>query len=198
MNTNLINRIDLTTTQKGFRLIMDSPSMLLVGFLSFVLFVSTCNQCNAYQSSIPVSLTKITNIAPFSSKVIPSHHVPSAISQNPITKSTTVNPIYSKPASLSSSSLFSESTSSSDDAGSLKSSDKNKTKNMFARLMNKIKPKTNENMSTKEMLAKMGLSALLTYGWISNTFICGTVSAAWFVFNKRVRKLENGNGNPIS
>lgn len=40
-------------------------------------------------------------------------------------------------------------------------------------------------MSTKEMLAKMGLSTLLSYGWVSNMSYCVTVSLAWFGFTKK-------------
>lgn len=164
---------EVTTTSASTKsktiLAMEQPSMLLVAILSFVFVASTCNQCYAYQSIVPTS-PRITKL--------PIH-------QTPLATSTKINPLFLKTSPSSSSSLFSDSKNNSD-GGSLESPEENEKKNnIFARMMDKLKPKSDKNMSTKEMIAKMGLSAMLTYGWISNTFICGTVSAAWFVFNKR-------------
>jgi len=60
-----------------------------------------------------------------------------------------------------------------------------KKKGIFGRVMNMFKPKSSENLSTKELLAKMGLSALLSYGFVSNMSYCVTVSLAWFGFTKK-------------
>mmetsp|Transcript_25344 Transcript_25344/g.37899 ORF Transcript_25344/g.37899 Transcript_25344/m.37899 type:complete len:173 (-) Transcript_25344:9-527(-) len=54
------------------------------------------------------------------------------------------------------------------------------------RFLKMFKPKSaSENMTPKEMLAKMGLSALLSYGFVSNMSYCVTVSLAWFGFTKK-------------
>lgn len=58
---------------------------------------------------------------------------------------------------------------------------------LLSPLLQMLKPKSSENMSTKELLAKMGLSALLSYGFVSNMSYCVTVSLAWFGFTKKVR-----------
>jgi hypothetical protein len=63
--------------------------------------------------------------------------------------------------------------------------DENDDKNALSRFLNAFKPK-GEKMSTKELLAKMGLSTLLSYGFVSNMGYCVTVSAAWFTFTKKV------------
>lgn len=52
--------------------------------------------------------------------------------------------------------------------GSLKSDDKN-----------------DDGLSFKQKLAKMGLSVLLSYGFVSNMSYCVTVSLAWFGFSKK-------------
>jgi len=38
----------------------------------------------------------------------------------------------------------------------------------------------------RQKLAKMGISVLLSYGFVSNMSYCVTVSLAWYIFNKRV------------
>lgn len=42
-------------------------------------------------------------------------------------------------------------------------------------------------LTTRERLAKMGLSALLSYGWVSNMSYAVTLSLSWFGFCKKVR-----------
>ena len=52
---------------------------------------------------------------------------------------------------------------------------------------------TNDNatdtLTTSQRLAKMGLSALLSYGFVSNMSLSATVSVAWFSFNKKVQDM---------
>ena len=48
-----------------------------------------------------------------------------------------------------------------------------------------------DKLTAKEKLAKMGLSALLSYGWVSNMSYAVTVSIAWYLFSKKVRVLFN-------
>lgn len=43
----------------------------------------------------------------------------------------------------------------------------------------------NDELTTKERLAKMGISALLSYGWVSNMSYAISISLAWFTFNKQ-------------
>lgn len=43
-----------------------------------------------------------------------------------------------------------------------------------------------KKLSTKEKLAKMGIAAVLSYGWVSNMSYSVTVSMAWYIFSKRV------------
>jgi hypothetical protein len=52
------------------------------------------------------------------------------------------------------------------------------------RLVGKGKP--SDGLTTRQRLAKMGLSTLLSYGFVSNMTLCVTVSLAWFSFNKKV------------
>jgi hypothetical protein len=44
---------------------------------------------------------------------------------------------------------------------------------------------TVDGLSTKERLAKMGMSALLSYGWVSNMSYAVSISLAWFTFTKQ-------------
>lgn len=45
--------------------------------------------------------------------------------------------------------------------------------------------KEDEKLTTKQRLAKMGLSALLSYGWVSNMSYSVSVSLAWYGFSKK-------------
>ena len=48
------------------------------------------------------------------------------------------------------------------------------------------KEKNDDGLTTKERLAKMGLSVLLSYGWVSNMSYSVTLSLAWYGFSKKV------------
>lgn len=62
----------------------------------------------------------------------------------------------------------------------------NENKGMLSRFVRLFKPKSSENMTTKELLAKMGISFFLSYGFVSNMTYCVSVSLAWFGFTKKV------------
>ena len=46
--------------------------------------------------------------------------------------------------------------------------------------------KNTDGLTTRERLAKMGLSALLSYGWVSNMSYAVTLSLSWYGFSKKV------------
>ena len=46
--------------------------------------------------------------------------------------------------------------------------------------------KNDDGLTAKERLAKMGLSVLLSYGWVSNMSYSVTLSLAWYGFSKKV------------
>jgi hypothetical protein len=81
--------------------------------------------------------------------------------------------------------LFSDASSSEEVNPSSSDDPKGKNKNIISKFFGMFKPQRSDNMSTKEMLAKMGLSTLLSYGWVSNMSYCVTVSLAWFGFTKK-------------
>jgi hypothetical protein len=45
-----------------------------------------------------------------------------------------------------------------------------------------------DNLTFRQRLAKMGLAAVLSYGWVSNMSYSVTVSLAWYIFSKQVRR----------
>jgi CDGSH-type Zn-finger protein len=45
--------------------------------------------------------------------------------------------------------------------------------------------KKSDGLTTKERLAKMGLSALLSYGWVSNMSYAVTLSLSWYTHSKK-------------
>jgi hypothetical protein len=45
-----------------------------------------------------------------------------------------------------------------------------------------------DDLTFRQRLAKMGLAAVLSYGWVSNMSYCVTVSLAWYIFSKQVRR----------
>lgn len=65
------------------------------------------------------------------------------------------------------------------------SSEKKKKKSIWGKFMAIIKPQSSEKISTKEMLKKMGLSMLLSYGFVSNITSVIITSMAWFTFSKK-------------
>lgn len=63
-------------------------------------------------------------------------------------------------------------------------------KSLGGRIARWFKSKTDDGLTTKQRLAKMGLAALLSYGFVSNVSSMLSMSIAWFAFNKKVRKCE--------
>lgn len=47
------------------------------------------------------------------------------------------------------------------------------------------------SLTTRQRLAKMGLAAVLSYGWVSNVSYAVCISLAWFGFSKKVRPRQN-------
>ena len=43
-----------------------------------------------------------------------------------------------------------------------------------------------DGLTGKQRLAKMGLAALLSYGWVSNMSYSISISLAWFIFSRQV------------
>lgn len=50
-----------------------------------------------------------------------------------------------------------------------------------------LKNENADGLTTRERLGKMGLSALLSYGWVSNMSYAVTLSLSWYGFSKKVR-----------
>lgn len=46
-------------------------------------------------------------------------------------------------------------------------------------------PKPDDGLSFRQRLTKMGLSVVLSYGWVSNVSYSFSVSLAWFIFSKQ-------------
>jgi len=59
------------------------------------------------------------------------------------------------------------------------------TSSPFSKLKSIFKKDNKEGPTTKEKLAKMGLSALLSYGWVSNMSYAITLSLSWYTHSKK-------------
>ena len=55
------------------------------------------------------------------------------------------------------------------------------------KVKNYVQPKEWEGLSTKERLAKMGLAALLSYGFVTNMGYVVTISLSWYIHAAKVR-----------
>lgn len=55
------------------------------------------------------------------------------------------------------------------------------------KFVNYIKGGSDDGLTFKQRLAKMGLATMLSYGWVSNMSYSVTVSVAWYIFSKQVR-----------
>ena len=148
---------------------MKFTSSLSCHVLRCLIVIQVLTSINAYNvaHSIMTQTTSGICSSPIQSAVLPKqailYYYPTPITPFPSSKSL----------------LFAEST---DD----EVHPKHEKKGIFARVLNMFKPKSSEKLSTKELLAKMGLSALLSYGFVSNFFMTITVSLAWFTFSKKV------------
>ena len=59
--------------------------------------------------------------------------------------------------------------------------------NIFQRTMRYFRGNTEEDgLTFRQRLAKMGLSVVLSYGWVSNMSYCVSISSAWYLFSKQV------------
>lgn len=70
------------------------------------------------------------------------------------------------------------------------SGDTEKTNNALSKIKKFLgfgSDKNADGLTTRERLAKMGLSALLSYGWVSNMSYAVTLSLSWYGFSKKVR-----------
>ena len=59
------------------------------------------------------------------------------------------------------------------------------TSSPFSKLKSIFQKDNKEGPTTKEKLAKMGLSALLSYGWVSNMSYAITLSLSWYTHSKK-------------
>jgi len=129
-----------------------------------LLWLSNAFTCLAYNVPLRTTLTSklsVNNVGPFSL-------------QHPTSK-----PLRDRTQSP----LFAEAThEESDDTPS---TNEEKKTGILGRLASMLKPKSSEKLTTKELLSKMGLSALLSYGFVSNMSYCVSVTLAWFGFTKK-------------
>ena len=78
----------------------------------------------------------------------------------------------------------------SDDVTTTADSDAEEKKSIIGKVKSIFKREKNDDgLTAKERLAKMGLSVLLSYGWVSNMSYSVTLSLAWYGFSKKVRSL---------
>jgi len=126
---------------------------------AWFIFAAILSPANAY-TVLPVTVQpRPLSLSTIQTKILPSH----------------VSPLFSD---TSASEEMNPSSPPSEDP-------KEKNNNIFSKFFRMLRPQRSEQMSTKEMLAKMGLSTLLSYGWVSNMSYCVTVSLAWFGFTKK-------------
>ena len=59
------------------------------------------------------------------------------------------------------------------------------SKSLVTKIKRSFTGSKDDGFTAKERLAKMGLSALLSYGWVSNMSYAISVSLAWFTFAKQ-------------
>ena len=102
-----------------------------------------------------------------------------------------------QPARMSS--LFSATASNDDGDSSIPEKTESEKKTGIAKYIAMLKPKSDPEMSTKDLLRKMGLSVFLSYGWVSNMSYCVSVSIAWFAFTTKtgLSPLAKGQWKPF-
>jgi len=146
-----------------------------VSKIALVASLALCACLTSCAAYMPVKVSPIRNV------------------QRPI--SLTYSPAVGQGQAKKLSPLFSDATSSADNEDltpasdesekKVAASDESEKKSAFGRFGSRFMPKSSENLSSKEMLAKMGLSVLLSYGWVSNMNYSISVSLAWFGFTKK-------------
>jgi len=88
--------------------------------------------------------------------------------------------------SLSESTNDDEVPNKNDETNTTPSSDENKKKGgILSKVKSMFGSKPSDGLSTKQRLAKMGLSCFLSYGFVSNMAIVVCVSLSWFGFTKK-------------
>jgi len=76
-------------------------------------------------------------------------------------------------------------------ADSIESSNSTERLGPLARLR-KYYAKSDDGLTFRQRLGKMGLNVALSYGWVSNMSYAVTVSLAWYIFSKRVSMVSWG------
>jgi len=94
---------------------------------------------------------------------------------------------------------FSATVSNDDGDSSIPEKTESEKKTGIAKYIAMLKPKSDPEMSTKDLLRKMGLSVFLSYGWVSNMSYCVSVSIAWFAFTTKtgLSPLAKGQWKPF-
>lgn len=83
------------------------------------------------------------------------------------------------------------------------STNQKETESRWQKLRTKIAsyytPQDNDGLTFRQRLAKLGLAALLSYGWVSNMSYCVTVSCAWYIFSRQtgLSPLQPGQWKPF-
>jgi len=147
--------------------------IVIIKLIFVILFTITLNSCLGYTSPALTTRLQLASIK----------------LQNPLlTTSKSPNqvnfllPVISAKQHRFTSSLSSE---VNNEASAVNNDESEKrSKNVITRFKNLFTDKSAEGLTTKERIAKMGLSALLSYGFVSNMSYCISVSIAWFSFNK--------------
>jgi hypothetical protein len=80
-----------------------------------------------------------------------------------------------------------ESSSVGGDVAAASSDESSEGASLLQRVRSYFVPKK-DDLTFRQRLAKMGLAAVLSYGWVSNMSYCVTVSLAWYIFSKQVRR----------
>ena len=79
------------------------------------------------------------------------------------------------------------------------SSSPSEKRGILGKIKSAFGDKDNSGLTGRERLAKMGLSALLSYGWVSNMSYAVTLSLSWFIHSKRtgLSPLAEGQWKPF-
>jgi len=86
----------------------------------------------------------------------------------------------------------SSATDSTEAATLASATDEESSKLTFRERIKKLWWKNDDSsLTTRQRLAKLGLAAVLSYGWVSNVSYAVCLSLAWFGFSKKVRPRRN-------
>ena len=172
-------------------------SVALVGLL--VLLIDSCTTLVEALAFTSQSRSARTRNHCFLSMRMTSNHTPST---NTLKRSSLLFPVSgSSKASASSTMILlatdSAATHSDDDVGSNESetdrsvsNEKEKKKTLAQSIKSYFSP-PDDGLTFRQRLTKMGMAAVLSYGWVSNMSYSVTVSLAWYIFSKRVRSVTS-------